>query len=323
MFGNVVLDLAFAPWAMNTLFAANRLRIFTLLSVGPLAVEELAERTGAVPGLLAVLLDACVGLGLLRMSNGRYTNAHISDTHLVEGRPRYLGNLLELQFVEGSHWAGLYDLVLTGTLPDSGGLEREIDRHGFTMAMNDLGMLGEAEALANAVDLAACRTMADVGCGSGVYSVALCRRYPDLQATLLDLEEVLTTTRKLIAQHVLEGRITTRAADILQDPYGEDLDVVLLSDVLYQDPSTCLTVLRSAHAALATGGTLLVRGYYSDPEDSQPVFGSLFALGRQLDDPHRGAISVPRLQQWVGEVGFEKVRTFALTERSTCLIARK
>ena len=40
MFGNVVLDLAFAPWAMNTLFAASRLRVFTLLAEQPLTADQ-------------------------------------------------------------------------------------------------------------------------------------------------------------------------------------------------------------------------------------------------------------------------------------------
>ena len=43
--------------------------------------------------------------------------------------------------------------------------KREVTPHLFTMAMNNLGMLGEAEALADGLDLSAYRTMIDVGCG--------------------------------------------------------------------------------------------------------------------------------------------------------------
>ncbi len=189
--------------------------------------------------------------------------------------------------------------------------------------MNNLAMLGEAEALAAALDLSGCKTMADVGCGSGIYSVALCRHYPDLHAVLLDREDTLETTREIVRRHSLQDRIETRTADITQDTYGRNLDVVLLSDVLYQNEAISKTFLRSANLALAPGGRLVVRGYFSDPEGSQPLFGALFAVARLLSDPKREPITLPGLRGWIEETGFKNVRTFALTERSTCLIAVK
>ena len=323
MFGNPVLDLAFAPWAANVLFAANRLRVFSLLAEGGLGVEELAERTGAAARLLTGLLDACVAMGLLRLHDDRYINSHIAEAYLVEGRPRYLGDIIEVMSVEARNFEGLYDLVVSGTGTSGRTTERTIDDHRFTMAMNNLGMLGEAEALAAAVDLSGCKKMADIGCGSGVYSIALCRKYGDLHATLLDRDKVLETTRKLVGESDVRDRIRTVPSDITEDSYGECLDLVLLSDVLYQEESICRNILRSAYAALREGGTLLVRGYFADPEGSQPLFGSLFTLVQLLDDPNRQTISVPLLRRWVEQAGFGNVKTSALTERSSCLIAQR
>ena len=69
--------------------------------------------------------------------------------------------------------------------------------------------------------------------------------------------------RDIIARHRLEGRITTREADITEDAYGDGLDVVLLSDVLYQDQATCRTILQSAYQALRPGGRLVVISFHS------------------------------------------------------------
>lgn len=307
---------------MNVLYAASKLKIFSLLADEELTAAQLAERTGAVPRLLEVLLGACVGTGLLRLKQDRYANTHTSSVYLVEGRPQYLGDLIELQSAEAPAWIGLYDLVRTGEKPPSKD-RSEVSPRQFTLAMHNLAMLGEAAALANAVDLSGCRTMVDVGAGSGVYSIHLCRRNVNLRSTLLDAAEVLQVAGQFVEQNELGDRIETRAADITEDSYGENLDAVLLSDVLYQDSATCLTILRSAHRALVEGGTLLIRGYFSDPQGAHPLFGALFTLGRQLDDPSRESITVSLVHDWLRQTGFRGVENFALTARSTCITAAK
>jgi hypothetical protein len=135
------------------------------------------------------------------------------------------------------------------------------------------------------------------------------------------MKEVLETTQHIIETNDLQDRIKTREADITGDSYGDNLDVVLLSDVLYQEKSFCMTILQSAYRALVPGGTLLVRGYYSDPGGSNPGFGSLFNLARLLDNPQREFISVSLLSQWIEQVGFNIFDLFPLTERSVCIIA--
>jgi predicted nicotinamide N-methyase len=308
---------------MYVLFAAGRLKIFTLLATKGMTVAELAERLDARTQLLPALLDACAAMELLRVKDGLYENSHVSDAYLVEGKPLYMGDLIELQANDAAQWQGLYDAILGRREVAKATVQTELDPRGFTLAMNNLAMLGEAEALAAAVDLSGCRTMADIGCGSGIYSVTLCRHYPDLHAVLLDRKETLETTREIVRWHNLQDRIDTRPADITQDAYGQNLDVVLLSDVLYQDEAISKTILRSAYGALAVGGRLVVRGYYSDPEGSQPLFGALFSVMLLLSDPNREPITLPGVQAWIEETRFKSVKTFALTERSTCLIAAK
>jgi len=323
VFRNTLLDLVFAPWSIYALFTANRLKIFTLLAEKEMTVDEIAALSSAQKGPLEGLLDACTAMGLLRRQGNLYQNAHVSDAYLVEGRPLYLGDIIEVQSIETENWERLYNLVISGDASTGDGTRREVTPELFTMAMNNLGMLGEAEALSNAVDLSGCKTMIDVGCGSGIYSITLCGHYPGLAAILLDKKEVLETTSRLIEKSDVQDRINTKAIDICKDSFGRDMDVALLSDVLYQDSSTCIQILRSAYDALDPGGILIIRGYYADPEKSQPVYGSLFALGQLLFVANREVISIPVLHAWIKKAGFKIIASHALTERSTCVLARK
>lgn len=325
MFGNQLIDMIFAPWATGALYCANRLKIFTCLAERPMTTRELSEKIGAVPYALGTLLDTCTALNLLKKKNNRYSNSYISNIYLVEGTPMYLGDIIEVISIESGRWDDLYDLVMNHKVKAPGEPAKKIESQRFTMAMNNLAMIGEAQALANATDLSNAQKMIDAGCGPGIYSVTLCRLYPNLQATLLDREEVLETTKKIVEKSNLRDRIKIRAADITTDSYGQQSDVVLLSDVLYHEKSICLKILRNAYKALKPGGTLLVRGYYADTDESgsNSLFGSLFNLHQLFDDPERKIISVSLLNQWIEQVGFKQIVTSPLTERSHCFTAKR
>lgn len=326
MFGNQMLSMIFTPWAADTLFCAVRLNVFNHLVEKPMTAEELADKTGTVPRYLAAVLDANTAMGFLLKNENRYRNSSLSDIYLVEESPQYLGDIIEVLSVEAPTWDGLVDLVSgrAGSLTPLG----EIPPHRFTMAMNNLAMMGEAHALAGAVDLSGAKEMVDVGCGSGIYTVLLCRRFPGLRAVLLDRAKVLETTGEIIKKHNLGDRVTTRAADItsgrLPLPPGQS-DAVLLSDVLYQEEAVCTGILQSAYEILKPGGTLVVRGYYSDahPDGSQSVFGALFNIHQLLSDPDREVISLSLLSQWIEQTGFTILKQFPLTERSYCLTAKR
>lgn len=319
---NPILDAVFSTWRISVIRTACRLGVFSRLEGGSMSAAQLARGSNCVPQLLEALLDACVALGLLCREGDAYLNSHSSRAYLVEGSPLYLGHILEVQARGAARWERLLELVRTGrtpTLPD------EVDEQDpvFTLAMNDLGMHGEAAALAGAVDLSGCRTLLDVGCGSGLYAITLCRHYPQLAAILIDREQVLRTTRSLVAASGLADRIRTRVGDMTTDSFGEGLDAVLLSDSLYHEPEVSRRILRSAHAALRPGGTVMIRGYYSDPGVSEPLFGAIFRLNLLLFDPDRTPPTAADIASWLSEAGFRDVCRFALTERSTCFVATR
>ena len=316
-----ILDWTYAYRKLMVVDTACELDLFTLLEERRQTAGELAERTGAKPLPLAALLDACVGLALLRLDDGRYANRPVAEIHLVRGRPLFLGDLLRVFAAEASQWLDLKGLVMTGRAKGHGPVD--VGSRRFTMAMHALGLLGEAAALAEAVDLSGRRDLVDVGCGSGVYSIELCRRNPELRAALLDRPEVLEVAGEIVAANRMSERLTLEPGDMLADSYGEDRDVVLMSDVLYEESDACRRMLRSARRALAPGGLLVIRGYFSDPEGDQNPFGALFDLARLFWGEEREPVSRARVLAWLEEAGFEGARSFPLTERSISFRAVK
>ncbi len=321
MNGSLAHELITQPWRMNAIFTAHRLRLFTRLAEQPKTVEELAAELDAVPRLLRVLLTACVGIGLVKLHNGRYANSEAA-AFLVEGSPTYLGDIIHVLARETNHSVYLHQLITTGS-SDANSEELAVEPPLFTRAMNNLGMLGDAAALAQTVDLTGQQQLVDVGGGSGLYSLTLCQRYPELHATVLDREPVLPTTEQYIAKAGLEQRVQTRVADIFTDPYGKEVDAILMSDVLYHRVELCLKMLKNAFTSLRPGGQVVIRGYLPDPEGTQNEFGALFALCQVVFEPDAEMTTPGVVDQWLNKSGFTQIRTMTLTERSTCLIARK
>lgn len=317
-----ILDTVFQSWHTSVITTACRLGVFSRLDVRRMSAEDLARDTDCIPHLLEALLDACVAIGLLRREKGVYFNSHESGAYLVEGRPLYVGHILEVLDREAARWNQLYDLLKIGVAPT---VANDVDERDpvFTLAMNDLGAHSEAEALAAAVDLSDCRTLLDVGCGSGIYAITLCRHFPQIAATLIDREQVLRTTKAMIDASGLAERIRMRPDDMTSGAIPGQVDAVLLSDALYFDPPISLSILDSVHAALNPGGNLIIRGYYHDPGGSGSPFGAIFRLKLLLSNPERTPPTVDDISDQLAKVGFRNIRSFILTERSSCIVANK
>ncbi len=109
---NTIANLIMAPWITNVIYTAIRLKIFTVISKEEMTAEEIASKSGTITNFLIPLLNACEKLDLLQSSSGKFINSHISQLYLVEGQPRYVGDLIELQYNESKQWDKLFDIIL-------------------------------------------------------------------------------------------------------------------------------------------------------------------------------------------------------------------
>jgi ubiquinone/menaquinone biosynthesis C-methylase UbiE len=192
----------------------------------------------------------------------------------------------------------------------------------FIKAMHNIGMLGEVDALVQSVNLSACQSMIDAGGGSGIYSIALCQKYPGLKSIILDSHETLSITKEFVSKHKESERIELRGCDITKDKLGDDIDAVLLSDVTYGE-AEAEKILQNVWKCLREKGQLIVRGYYYDPQSSNPLFGALFMINQLAIDSDRKIVTLPSLKALIEKTGFIITKASPLTERSFFIMAAK
>ena len=94
------------------------------------------------------------------------------------------------------------------------------------------------------------REMVDVAGGHGAFAMAMCRRHPDLRATVLDLPASAAVGRRIVAEAGYADRVDFREGDALEADLGEDLDVVSVFNLVHHlSPADNARLLGRAHAA--------------------------------------------------------------------------
>jgi predicted O-methyltransferase YrrM len=107
---------------------------------------------------------------------------------------------------------------------------------------------------------AGARDMLDIGGSHGYLSVILCRRHPQLRATVLDLPQAVEHAAPLLEREGMGERVVHRAGDALEDDLGEGAyDLVLIFSLVHHfDDATNRQLVRRAARALRPGGYLVI-----------------------------------------------------------------
>jgi acetylserotonin N-methyltransferase len=287
-----ILDLLEAFRRSKAMFAAIELGVFDRLAGRPATAAELARDLRAHADALMRLLDACVGLHLLRCDGERYANTPAAEAYLTSASPlRLTGYARYSDAVLWQLWAHLSDAVREGThrWKQTFGLDGPIfdhffrsdsDRREFLMGMHGFGQLS-SPVVVTAFDLSRFRHLVDLGGATGHLAVAACRRSPQLRATVFDLPPVLPLARELIAASGVGERIDLVAGDFFTDPLPE-ADLFALGRILHDwAEEKVRRLLRTVYERLPSGGALLVVEKLLDDDRSGPalaVFQSLNML---------------------------------------------
>jgi cyclopropane fatty-acyl-phospholipid synthase-like methyltransferase len=169
-----------------------------------------------------------------------------------------------------------------------------------------------AEEVANALDLSGVERLMDLGGGSGVVSLALLQRYPQLTATVVDIANVCSAGREIAAEHPMADRITYLAMDYLHDELPSGFDLVLLCDA---GPLKA-ELFRKIRMALNPAGHLVIIDHYAPKRGVAPSAWLYWAFLASLANPTFTLPTVMEVQSQLKEANFQilSVRTLPESE---------
>ncbi|MHC4109468.1 MAG: methyltransferase [Planctomycetota bacterium] len=287
-------DLSWGYRAARVLHVANEIDLFTTLSDKEMTLDEISQSCSTKPDMTEKLLIACTAMDLLEKRGPQYRNTELSNTYLVRGRELYQGDIIAHSGKVCIFWNSLEDEVRITT---RGEKKPEDEHRDFIMGMHNITVAGRADVFINNIDLTGRRKLFDVGGGPGTYSIAACRRYPELEAVVFDLPETISITKEVIATEGMQDRVSTQEGNWDTDAFGEGNDVVLLSNVLHGPGSKTEIKLKKAYDSMVDGGLLLVQDFLLNDEKTGPLIPALFNI-------MVGAYPICELLSIIKETGF-------------------
>ena len=280
--------------------------------------DDLRARLGLESRPMHVLASALRAMAMLAIDDrGRVSATPMAKEHLVPGGPFDVGGYLGL----AAKSPGVVEMVerLRTNRPagsDSPGdgaafifregiesaMEREASARSFTLALAGRAK-NVAPHLARVADLGGCRTLLDVGGGTGIYAIACAQANPGLRAVVWDRPEVLKVAREMIAEHGVSDRIDLVAGDMVADPAPTGADAVLLSNILHDwDEPECRALVAKLADALPSGGRLMIHDVFLDDDLGGPLPIALYSAALFTMTEGR-AYSAAEYRSWMEAAG--------------------
>lgn len=309
-----LLDSIIALLLARTVMVATRLNLFETMAGQPRRVEDIAAQCQTAPAATRKLLDALVGAGYLRLRAGQYTLAPVARRWLLKASPHSLYDAILLQFVDEQFIAQMESFIRTGTpiemhehmTPETWEIYQRGMRSGARLTTPEVALRLPMPRRATA--------MLDIGGSHGYYSVALCRRYPELRATVLDLPDAVAAAAPLLAREGMGDRVVHWADNALTADLGhEEYDLILVANLVHHFTETQnRDLVRRCARALRPSGRLVI-GEVVRPQTPQAAgqIGALTDLYFALTSAG-GTWSFAEMADWQRAAGLRPLRPIKL-----------
>ena len=332
-----VLQTAFAFWSSKVLLTAVEFGLFTRLGDRRLTGEELGRELELHPRAIADFFDALVATGFLERDGSgapaRYYNNATGRLYLDRTSPRYVGGILEMLNARlFRFWSDLTEALRTGRPQNEvkhgqKGMFEELYAEQprleqFLNAMTGLSRIN-FEAFAEKFDFARYRTLCDVGGATGLLSMEVAKRHPDIACTSFDLPVVEPIAKKAIAAAGLSSRVGTASGDFFNDPLPK-ADVITMGMILHDwNLEKKRHLIRSAYEALPEGGAFVAIEALIDDRRRENAFGLLMSLNMLVEFGDAFDFTGADFRGWCGEVGFRRFEVIHLAGPSSAAVAYK
>ena len=288
------------------LLCSVRLGVFRGLADGPLDASSLAQKIGADPLRLGILLDALALLELIHKTGGRYRLSGAARQFLLPGVRSQESILLHVMNC-WSAWENLEGKIRRGR--KNPGSKSEYQEN-FVRGMGERSR-ERAHATVRKFPLKDGERLLDLGGGPGMYAAAWAKAYPGAEIFLFDLPETLRVTRKIIAEDGNVGRVRLLRGDFLKDSIGGPYNFVWISQILHAfSEKDCIGLLGKARDALLPGGKAAVHEFMVSEKKTSPPGPVFFSVHMVAVTEGGRTYTAKEIAAMMKKAGFCNIRTF-------------
>jgi SAM-dependent methyltransferase len=322
------LSFAYAPPLIISAGVSNK--VFDSLEERAKAPEQIAEETGASARALRILMNALVGLDLLKKDRqGKYSLTDESAAFLVSRKPGahagFFGTIAP-QLI--SRWLRLSDIVREGRPAVAVNQETE-GTEFFSQLVENIIPLSypPAQKLADHLKVAKTKEeirVLDLAAGSGIWGIALAQKSPRVRVTAVDWSGMIPTTKRITQKFCVADRFDYVEGDLLEANFGSDYDIATLGHILHSEgEGRSRQLLRKTFNALKSGGTIAIAEWLVNDDRTKPLPSLMFAVQMLVNTEKGDTFSFNEIKNWLEEGGFKKVRKAEAPGPSPLVLATK
>lgn len=305
-----LLDVFLPTFQAAAVNAAAELGVFDALGRDSLSVAELAQRTGSSRAGTEVLLSALAGLGYVEEHDHCFRLTAAARRGVPVAQMRTMAPFLwEMLRLTQETTRAVREAPPRGVASQERIQGGPVGR-GFQAAMRWLAS-GNVEEVARLVKLpASARCLLDVGGSHGLYTVALCRKYPELAGTILDWPVGIEAARETMEAHPdVAARIDFVERDFEREELPGGYDVAFLGNIVHGlTPEGNQQLFGKLASAMAPAATIVILDQLAGATGSAfaRTVAGLIGLNLFLVAGGR-AYRFADLAQWLAAAGFPSV----------------
>ncbi len=319
---------AYAPPIVIGAAASNQ--VFDTLDGGPKTVAQVSKATGASERGLRILMNALVGLDLLKKDREeKYSLTPESAAFLVSGKPGTLAGFFSMNRVRlMQNWMKLDEIVRTGRPAMAVNQETEGTEFFTQLVENIVPMsYGSAQKLGDHLKLAKAKgevRVLDLAAGSGIWGISLAQKSPRVRVTAVDWAGMIPTTKRITEKFGVRDRFNFIEGDLLEADFGNGYDVATLGHILHSEgEERSRQLLNKAFRTLKSGGTIAIGEWLVNDRRTEPVPPLMFAVNMLVNTDKGDTFSFKEIKSWLEEAGFKKVRKLPAPGPSPLVLATK
>ncbi|GAC1375184.1 MAG: methyltransferase [Ktedonobacteraceae bacterium] len=328
-----LFDMPLAQGIGKVLVAACELELFDAVPEAGISLEDLAEILACRPHGLQLLLQLLVSSGYLRHRSGRYYNTQVSRRWLTSDSPVSIAPYIVHSPDIVAIWDHLPQVIRTDQQAMCMPYEEDASNpETHTLLMRHYaGLASLATALGRDltrhIHLPTGSTrLLDVGGSHAAYSALLCRKYPRLHATILDIPPGIEAGQRTARRLQLEQRMDFVCGDIVQDDFTthftEPFDVALYFHIAHLlQPAINQAILTKVVHTLKPGGLLVFVDQVTDQTHGSHL-ASLMVQFMALTMATVGGTCYPfpTVKGWLEQASMSNVRSHRLLTPGASMI---
>jgi ubiquinone/menaquinone biosynthesis C-methylase UbiE len=322
------LSFAYAPPLIISAGVSNK--VFDSLEDSAKTAEQVAEETGTSARALPILMNALVGLGLLKKQKQRkYSLTPESAAFLLSNKPgTHAGFFGAIAPQLISRWLRLSDIVREGRPAVAVNQETEGTEFFSQLVENIIPMsYPPAQKLGDHLKLSKGKSeirVLDLAAGSGIWGIALAEKSPRVRVTAVDWSGMIPTTKRITQKFAVGDRFNYVEGDIMDANFGSGYDIATLGHILHSEgEERSRKLLKKTFRALKPGGVIAIAEWLVNDERTEPAHSLMFAVQMLVNTERGDTFSFNEIKMWLEEAGFKKVRKLEAPGPSPLILATK